>query len=43
MEMLVRVLGEEAFLQGIREYLTTYAYGNATWEAPLAYSRRSVS
>ena len=32
MEMLVRVLGEEAFLQGIREYLTTYAYGNATWE-----------
>ena len=32
MEMLVRVLGEEAFQQGIREYLTTYAYGNATWE-----------
>ena len=32
MEMLVRVLGEDAFQQGIREYLTTYAYGNATWE-----------
>ena len=32
MEMLVRTLGEEAFQQGIREYLTTYAYGNATWE-----------
>ena len=32
MEMLVRVLGEEAFRKGIREYLTTYAYGNATWE-----------
>lgn len=24
MEMLVRVLGEDAFQQGIREYLTTY-------------------
>ncbi len=32
MEMLVRTLGEDAFKQGIREYLTTYAYGNATWE-----------
>ena len=32
MEMLVRMLGEEAFRKGIREYLTTYAYGNATWE-----------
>lgn len=32
MEMLVRILGEDAFRQGIREYLTTYAYGNATWE-----------
>lgn len=32
MEMLVRMLGKEAFRQGIREYLTTYAYGNATWD-----------
>lgn len=32
MEMLVRTLGQEAFRQGIREYLTTYAYGNATWD-----------
>lgn len=32
MEMLVRRLGEEAFRKGIREYLATYAYGNATWE-----------
>lgn len=32
MEMLVQILGEDAFKQGIREYLTTYAYGNATWE-----------
>ncbi len=32
MEMLVRVLGEDAFRQGIREYVTTYAYGNATWD-----------
>ena len=32
MEMLVRMLGKEAFQKGIREYLTTYAYGNATWD-----------
>lgn len=32
MEMLVRTMGEEAFRKGIREYLSTYAYGNATWE-----------
>jgi len=32
MEMLVNKIGEEAFKKGIREYLTTFAYGNATWE-----------
>lgn len=32
MKMLVERLGEEAFQQGIREYLKTYLYGNATWE-----------
>lgn len=32
MEMLVEMLGKEAFQKGIREYLTTYAYGNATWD-----------
>ena len=32
MKMLVERMGEEAFRKGIREYLQTYAYGNATWE-----------
>lgn len=32
MEMLVRSLGEDSFRLGIREYLNTYAYGNATWD-----------
>ncbi len=32
MDMLVRLMGEEAFQQGIREYLHTYAYSNATWD-----------
>ncbi len=32
LEMLIRRIGEEAFQRGIREYLDTYAYGNATWE-----------
>lgn len=32
MEMLVRLMGKEAFQQGIRAYLKKYAYGNATWE-----------
>ena len=32
MEMLVQKIGETNFRIGIREYLTTYAYGNATWE-----------
>lgn len=32
MEMLARMLGEEAFRDGIREYVRTFAYGNATWD-----------
>lgn len=32
MEMLTRILGEDRFREGIREYLSTYAYGNATWD-----------
>lgn len=32
MNMLLKLLGEEAFQKGIREYLQTYLYGNATWD-----------
>ena len=32
MEMLVRVLGEEAFREGIRAYIQSFPYGNATWD-----------
>jgi len=32
LEMLVDKIGEEAFRKGIQEYLSTYAYSNATWE-----------
>lgn len=32
MAMLIRMMGKDAFRQGIREYLKTYSYGNATWE-----------
>lgn len=31
MDKMVELMGEEGFRQGIREYLTTFAYGNATW------------
>ena len=31
LEKLVDIMGEEAFREGIHEYLTTYAYGNASW------------
>lgn len=30
--MLIDKIGEKAFQKGIREYLSTYAYGNAAWE-----------
>jgi aminopeptidase N len=32
MRKLVEIMGEEAYREGIREYLRTYAYGNATWD-----------
>ncbi|WP_347160061.1 M1 family metallopeptidase [Pontibacter chitinilyticus] len=31
MRQLERLMGEDAFRQGLREYLAKYAYGNATW------------
>ncbi len=31
MSKLVEMMGEESFREGIHEYLTTFAYGNATW------------
>lgn len=31
MDKMVEIMGEEPFRKGIQEYLTTYAYGNATW------------
>ena len=36
MNKLVEMMGEEAFREGIREYLTTFAYGNATWDDLIA-------
>ncbi|MBR5205579.1 MAG: ERAP1-like C-terminal domain-containing protein [Alistipes sp.] len=36
MEKLVEIMGEEAFRDGIREYLNTFAYGNATWNDLIA-------
>ena len=32
MQKLVEIMGEEAYKEGIREYLKTYAYSNATWD-----------
>lgn len=36
MDMMVELMGEEQFKLGIREYLTTYGYGNATWPELIA-------
>lgn len=36
MRQLERILGEEMFRRGMQEYLTRYAYGNATWPALVA-------
>ena len=36
MRKLVEIMGEEAFREGIREYLSRYAYGNATWDDLIA-------
>ena len=32
MNKLVEIMGEEPFREGIHEYLSTFAYGNATWD-----------
>lgn len=32
MEMIVKRMGKIAFREGIKEYLNTYAYSNATWD-----------
>ena len=31
MDKIVEIMGDDAFREGIQEYLHTYAYGNATW------------
>jgi len=36
MQKLVEIMGEDAYQKGIREYLKTYAYGNATWDDLIA-------
>lgn len=36
MQKLVEIMGEEAYKEGIQEYLKTYAYGNATWDDLIA-------
>ena len=36
MGKLVEIMGEERFREGIQEYLTTYAYSNATWDDLIA-------
>ena len=33
LEKLIGIMGEEAFREGMHEYLTAFAYGNATWES----------
>ena len=32
LEKLIGIMGEDAFREGMHEYLTAFAYGNATWE-----------
>lgn len=32
LEMLVKKVGEDRFKEGVREYLKSYAYSNATWD-----------
>ena len=36
MQKLVEIMGEEAYQEGIREYLKAHAYGNATWDDLIA-------
>lgn len=42
LEKLIEIMGEDAFREGIHEYLTAHAYGNATWDDLIAIlDRRS--
>lgn len=44
MYKLVELMGRDAFREGIREYVSTYAYGNATWDDLIAIlSRHSTA
>ncbi len=36
MDMLAEQMGAQAFQEGLRRYLRTYAYGNATWDQLIA-------
>lgn len=36
MQKLVDIMGHDAFRESIREYVATYAYGNATWDQLVA-------
>ena len=40
MKKLVELMGKDAFREGIREYLHTYAYGNASWDDLIAILAR---
>lgn len=40
MRKLVEQMGQEAFREGIHDYLTTYAYGNASWDDLIAILNR---
>ncbi len=42
LEQLIGIMGEEAFREGIREYLTQFSYGNASWHDLIEiFDRRS--
>lgn len=36
MQKMVEIMGRDAFREGIREYVSTFAYGNATWDDLIA-------
>lgn len=40
LEKLAEFMGEEAFREGLRDYLRTYAYTNATWDELIATLNR---
>lgn len=43
MSKLVELMGEEAFREGIREYVNKYGYSNATWNDLVACLQRHTS